>query len=235
VRLAILSDIHEDLVSLKRVLKKIERKGYDLMICLGDISGYSKPYYRYRRSRNAPACLELIRQRCDIIIPGNHDLHAAGMIPDLQAGSGNEYWQHDMDLDPGYDEEEIAFLANLPNYRVVSTPDYNIFLSHYLAPNLSGLFKGFYSNGKELESHFQLMQKNNCSLGFKGHLHTHGFFMAGPESFQHYNHRQLRLKDFPAIIGIPPVTRHKYRTRFCIFDTDTYLLQIIKLLYYAPE
>ncbi len=199
------------------------------MICLGDISGFSDAFYRYRRGRNASACLELIRLRCEIIIPGNHDLHAAGMIPELPAGAGYEYWQHENDLDPGYNDEERAFLASLPNHRVLSTPELNILLSHYIEPNLSGLIQGFYSSGKEMGSHFKLMQEQNCQLGFTGHAHIRGFYMAKPERFRQYSYRRLHLKDFPAIIGIPPVTRHKYRTGFCIFDTDKHLLQVIKL------
>ena len=200
------------------------------MICLGDISGFSDAFYKYHRSRNASACLELIRLRCEIIIPGNHDLHAAGMIPELPPGAGYEYWQHEHDLDPGYDEEEIAFLAGLPKHRVLKAPELNILLSHYLEPNLSGLIKGFYTSGREAESHFKLMQKLECKLGFTGHSHVRGFYTLEPEQFRHYKYRRLQLKDFPVVIGIPPVTRHEYHSGFCIFDTDTHLLQVTKIL-----
>lgn len=229
VRLAIFSDIHEDLNSLKRVLKKIDQKGCDKSICLGDISGFSEPYYRYRRKRNASACLDLIRRNCQIIVPGNHDLHAAGRIPELPAGAGYAYWEHEKDLDPGYSEEEIAFLSGLPEYAILPATDYNILLSHYIAPNLPGSIKGFYSSGKEMDSHFQMMQKQNCQLGFTGHAHVRGFYEAKPDGFRHYGYRRLHLKDFPALIGIPPVTRHKYRSGFCIFETDSHLLHVVKL------
>ena len=229
MRIAILSDIHEDLNSLQRVLKKIKQKGCDLSICLGDISGFSKAFYRYRKTRNASACLELIRKSCEIIVPGNHDLHAAGRIPERPAGAGYEYCLHEEDLDPGYGEEELAFLASLPEYAILPTPAYNILLSHYIEPNLSGFIKGFYSRGEELGSHFHLMQELNCKLGFTGHAHARGFFTSSPQRFRHYGYRRLHLKDFPVIIGIPPVIRHKYRTGFCIFDTDSCLLQVVKL------
>ena len=229
MRIAILSDIHEDLNSLQRVLKKIKQKGCDLSICLGDISGFSKAFYRYHKTRNASACLELIRKSCEIIVPGNHDLHAAGRIPERPAGAGYEYCLHEEDLDPGYGEEELAFLASLPEYAILPTPAYNILLSHYIEPNLSGFIKGFLSTGKELGSHFELMQKLNCKLGFTGHAHARGFYTAKPQQFRHYGYRRLQLKDFPVVVGIPPVTRHKYRTGFCIFDTDSCLLQVYKL------
>ncbi|RLD55064.1 MAG: hypothetical protein DRI97_10235 [Bacteroidetes bacterium] len=234
MRLAILSDIHEDLNRLKKVLNKIDQKGYDLLICLGDISGFSESYYRYPKSRNASACLDLIRRKCEIIVPGNHDLHAAGKIPVRPAGAEYEYWLHEEDLDPGYSEEDIAFLASLPEYAILPTPEYNILLSHYLEPNLSGFIKGFYWSVKEFGAHFQLMKEFSCKIGFTGHAHVRGFHLTNPQQFKHYGYRKLRLKDFPVVIGIPPVTRNNMRSGFCIFDTDSFFLQVTKFYLYAP-
>ena len=228
MRLAIISDIHEDHISLLKILKRIDRTGCDKLICLGDISGYSESYYRYPKTRNAHACLELIREKCEIIVPGNHDLHAAGKIPKQSAGANYEQWQHDEDLDPGYSEEEVAFLASLPAYTVLPTPEYSILLSHYASPNLSGIIKGFYTRGKEFGPHFEFMQKNNCTLGFTGHAHARGFYTVTPGRFAHYGYRPLHLKDFPMVVGIPPVTSHKYRSGFCIFDTDSHKVRVIK-------
>lgn len=229
MRLAILSDIHEDLNRLQRILKKIDRKGSDLVICLGDISGFSDTYYRYGKSRSASACLDLIRRNCDIIVPGNHDLHAAGRIPDKPAGATFEYWVHEEDLDPGYSHEEIEFLGGLQETVVLPVEGYNILMSHYIEPNVSGYITGFFSSGKELEAHFHLMEDRNCKLGFTGHAHARGFYTAGPQGFRHYGYRRLHLDHFPLVVGIPPVTRHKYRSGFCIFDTVTNLLQVYKL------
>ena len=229
MRIAILSDIHEDLRNLRRILKKINRKGCDLSICLGDISGFNDSFYGYRKTRNASACLDLIRRNCEIIVPGNHDLHAAGRIPERPSGAAYEYWLHEEDLDPGYGEEEIAYLTSLPEYAVLPAKDYNIFLSHYIEPNLAGYRKGFYGDVKELGAHFQLMQKLNCKLGFTGHAHVGGFYTASPQGFRHYGYRRYHLKDFPVFIGIPPVTRHKNHSGFCIFDTDSHLLKVTKL------
>ena len=229
MRLAIISDIHEDLPRLHKVLKTIDRKGYDKLICLGDISGFSENYYRYPKTRNAPACLELVRKKCSIIVPGNHDLHAAGKSPKQSTDKENKYWKHEEDLDPGYAQEELTFLSGLPEFHILNTPEGNMLLTHYVKPNLSGFIKGFYTMAKEFGSHFQLMQENNCTLGFTGHAHVRGFYMVVPSAFRQYRYRSLRLKEFPTIIGIPPVTRHKFRSGFCIFDTDSRLLQVNKL------
>jgi predicted phosphodiesterase len=229
VRLAILSDIHEDYKGLKRVFKRIGRIGYDSCICLGDISGYSEAYYRYPKERNARACLELVRKHCDIIIPGNHDLHAAGRIPLPGEGAGPDHWPHEEDLDPGYSREDLAFLAGLPEYAVLPDTTYKILLSHYVDPNLSGIMQGFFTRGKEFASHFGLMERLGCKLGISGHAHARGVHLVYPDQFRHYGYSRAQLKDFPVVVGIPPVTRHKMRSGFCIFDTDTHLLQAIKL------
>ena len=121
MRLAILSDIHEDYESLLKIVGKAEARGFDKLICLGDISGFSLPYYKYGDSRNAPACLALLREKCDTIIAGNHDISAAGIDPELpDILKGQETWQHELDLDPGYSEEDISFLATLPySYPII--------------------------------------------------------------------------------------------------------------------
>ena len=229
MRLAILSDIHEDHESLLKIVGKAEARGFDKLICLGDISGFSLPYYTYGESRNATACLALLRQKCDIIIAGNHDLHAAGIDPELpDILKGQETWPHAKDLDPGYSEEDISFLSTLPLYEILTTPAGKILFSHYAYPNLSGFAKGFYYKEKEFQAHFTFMQEHNCSLSFTGHAHPRGFSKVHPNGFKIYRYLGRKISSFPAIVGIPSVTRHEYRSNFCIFDTKSLRLQVLR-------
>lgn len=229
MRLAIISDIHEDIDSLRRILQKAESKGYDQLVCLGDISGYSLPYYKYDNSRNAVACLALLREKCNIVIAGNHDLHAAGRNPDLpEEIKDHETWQHEDDRNPGYSKEDIRYLLSLPTYEVLHTPDFNILFSHYAYPNLSGFVKGFYTRKKEFEPHFSFMQEHGCSLGFTGHAHPRGFYKVQAHGFRQYGYRRIPLSSLPAIIGISPVTRNDHLSGFCIFDTHKRRLQALR-------
>ena len=229
MRLAILSDIHEDYESLLKIVGLAEARGFDKLICLGDISGFSRPYYNYEKSRNASACLALLREKCDIIIAGNHDLHAAGLSPDLpEEMKDQETWQHELDLDPGYNEKDISFLASLPANEIIQTPDLSILFSHYVYPNLSGFVKGFYSTSKEFQAHFSFMQEHNCKLSFTGHAHPWGFYRVESRAFKFYRRRAIKITSFPALIGIPPATRHEHRSSFCIFDTDSLRLQVLR-------
>lgn len=246
MRLALISDVHEDYFYLKKILKRIETLGFDKLICLGDIAGFSNPFYTYKDTRDAVSCLHMLREKCDVLIPGNHDLHAARRLPehsdifdfpsnwyemDLEHRSGlsnNEIWLHDCDLDPNYSKKDLKYLQSLPEFAVLDSPDFQILLSHYAYPNLSGFRKSFYAWEGEFKAHFKFMKENNCSVSIIGHAHPRGAYKVTPNSFKHRGYRKQKINKLPAIIGIPPVTRHKISSSFCIFDTSSRIMQIIK-------
>ena len=62
---AIISDIHGNFAALAAVLADIDRNGIRRIICLGDIVGYGP---------SPVECADLVRQRCEIVICGNHDV-----------------------------------------------------------------------------------------------------------------------------------------------------------------
>lgn len=247
MRLAIISDIHEDILSLKKIIKKIEKSGYDQLICLGDISGFSVPFYKYIKTRNAHECLSLLREKDSIIVPGNHDCHAARIVPGnseifqfpenwydldyrqrLELGK-NEIWLHEEDdLNPLYTPEDIEFLKSLPEFYVLNNNGLKILFSHYVYPNLSGFKKGFYSTVNEFMPHFKFMEDNDCTFSFNGHAHINGMYTVSKEHFRHYRYKKIRLKSLPACIGVPPVTKHLNRRGFCKFDMEESLLRAIR-------
>lgn len=61
---AMISDIHANLDALTVVLADIERRGIKRIICLGDIIGYGP---------NPCECLDLVMERCEWALMGNHD------------------------------------------------------------------------------------------------------------------------------------------------------------------
>ena len=67
MRTAIISDIHANLEGLTRAFELIDEIRADEMVCLGDVVGYGA---------NPNECLELVRQRCSVILMGNHDAAA---------------------------------------------------------------------------------------------------------------------------------------------------------------
>ncbi len=71
MRLAILSDIHANLPALEAVLEHVEDTGVEELWCLGDVVGYGADPDR---------CTELVRERCDMSLVGNHDLAVLGEL-----------------------------------------------------------------------------------------------------------------------------------------------------------
>ncbi len=66
--LALISDIHSNLLALEAVIGRIDEENVDAVVCLGDIVGYGP---------DPAACLEIIRNRCSCVVLGNHDLAVA--------------------------------------------------------------------------------------------------------------------------------------------------------------
>jgi diadenosine tetraphosphatase ApaH/serine/threonine PP2A family protein phosphatase len=78
VRLAVITDIHANLPALEAVLADAEASGIERLWCLGDVVGYGA---------DPDACAELVRERCDLCLVGNHDL---AVLDDLDASSFSE-------------------------------------------------------------------------------------------------------------------------------------------------
>ena len=69
VRVAVISDVHANLYALEAVLREIDRNPPEAIWCLGDTVGYGP---------RPNECCELVRERADLILIGNHDLVALG-------------------------------------------------------------------------------------------------------------------------------------------------------------
>jgi predicted phosphodiesterase len=71
MKTAVISDIHANLPALETVLAAVDRADVDELWCLGDAVGYGA---------SPNQCLELLAERCDVLLLGNHDLAAMGAI-----------------------------------------------------------------------------------------------------------------------------------------------------------
>jgi len=70
LRIGLISDIHSNLEALTAVLLRLESISVDRIICLGDIVGYGA---------NPAECIELVKEKCDVVLAGNHDFAVAGI------------------------------------------------------------------------------------------------------------------------------------------------------------
>jgi len=71
LRAAVISDVHSNQPALEAVLEAIDEAGVEEVWCLGDVVGYGA---------QPDACADLIQQRCDVCLAGNHDLATLGEL-----------------------------------------------------------------------------------------------------------------------------------------------------------
>jgi diadenosine tetraphosphatase ApaH/serine/threonine PP2A family protein phosphatase len=71
MRVAILTDIHSNLPALEAVLTAMDEAGIERRWCLGDVVGYGA---------QPDECSNLVSERCELSLVGNHDLAVTGEI-----------------------------------------------------------------------------------------------------------------------------------------------------------
>jgi diadenosine tetraphosphatase ApaH/serine/threonine PP2A family protein phosphatase len=71
MRAAVITDIHSNQPALEAVLAAIDEVGADQIWCLGDVVGYGASPDR---------CTEIVRERCEVCLVGNHDLAVLGAL-----------------------------------------------------------------------------------------------------------------------------------------------------------
>ncbi len=71
MKIALISDIHANIEALEGVLADISTQKVDEVFCLGDIVGYGA---------NPNECIELVKKSCSVVLLGNHDAAAVGLL-----------------------------------------------------------------------------------------------------------------------------------------------------------
>jgi predicted phosphodiesterase len=248
MKIAVISDIHEDIDNLKKAFKRIEKEKCDEIVCLGDISGFSVPYYDYYEKRNAHECLNLIKRNCSVVLLGNHDLHAIHRTPDVsplfeypenwfdldyyekKEISKDQLWYYEEnELNPLYSNNDIEFLSSLKETEVFKAGEMNIFFSHHIYPNLSGSAKTFVFDELDFKEHFNLMKENDCLVGISGHMHRSGLYLAFKNSIAQTNFRKKVITPQPVINISPAICSSKINSGFIIFDTDIFSFDAIRI------
>jgi predicted phosphodiesterase len=72
MRVAVFSDVHANLPALEAVLRAVDGDGVDELWCLGDLTGYGA---------DPGPCIDIVLERADVCLAGNHDLVVTGEIP----------------------------------------------------------------------------------------------------------------------------------------------------------
>ena len=257
MKIGVITDIHEDVVKLGKVIKLADAQKCDELVCLGDIVGYDRRFYGYSTTRSAKLCLELIRSNCRWIVAGNHDLFAMAKVPSYSNGfaypdswftmnagerkqvSGGKVWCYEGDAPNDLDEADKIYLNSLPEHITASFTDITILFSHYIFPDFTGSTTMYIERNHQLNDHWQFMKNNKINFSFSGHSHTSfaGFAyqgkMNGVKSFLKAIHPvpydSINLGNEMAAVLLPPLSGEKGRSGFSIIDFESMKLKIISL------
>lgn len=237
MRIALITDIHEDFESLKQALKLIEKYACDEIICLGDICGFSIPYYSYYNERNASKCVKLIKDNCKYTVIGNHDLYAIRKVPENSFSfdfpkdwynknyfereriSKNLVWLYEEnELTALLDEDDIDFLDSLPEFINADFDDMNIFISHYIYPDITGSLKKFLYETQDFKKHYDFTRKEQDTICVFGHMHPQGILYIDQFEMK-ISRKSFILNEKTMGISGPCISQNEKFNGFTIIDT----------------
>lgn len=247
MRIAIISDIHEDIERLKAAMTVIQKSNIDEIVCLGDIVGFSIPHYKYYQTRNASECIQLIKSNCSIVVAGNHDIYEAKRIPSYNAGfnypdnwytidleekiiqAEDKVWLYEQNtLSALISEQEKEYLYHLPEYKIATYGEFKILFSHFLYPNYSGSVIGYAMDEKIAKAHLNYLNEMRCDISISGHAHYEGVYEFSDKLARLHPFGKIRVQKEQGFVG-PCIAKGKSLNGFMILDTDLMQLEVIPL------
>lgn len=163
MKVVILSDLHSNFFALEKALQIIDKTGYDMLICLGDILSYGVDIDKVVQTIG-----NRTKKKNTFLIKGNHD----EIYDDIFAGKKTKY----IDGLPDWLKESIYFTAerlNSSDWKKLNfIQNYShdgVFYSHanpFLESDWSYL-----NNSLKLKEASIVLRKTNHKVGVFGHLH----------------------------------------------------------------
>jgi diadenosine tetraphosphatase ApaH/serine/threonine PP2A family protein phosphatase len=172
VKRAIVSDIHGNIEALQAVLEDIDREGVETIVCLGDVVGYGP---------NPCECVKLVRDRCGLVILGNHDQGALFDPDGFNSGAERaiRWTRSQLELHDRLPRNSAGrltdFLGELP--RTHTEGDVMFVHGSPRRPLDEYVFPEDIYNNLKMEHIFELVGRT-C---FQGHTHIPGIFTTAPE------------------------------------------------------
>jgi len=219
MRLAIFSDVHANLEALNAVFEAYKSERIDRYYCLGDVVGYGA---------NPNECANLVRQKAELTILGNHDAAVAGR----------------MDYSYYYEAARQALDAHanaltLENMEWLKGLPYK----HMLDENGVLLCHGSPVRIEEFEYIFAPEQAREClpilqelgQLTVIGHSHLCKVFALKPGSVEELPPSDFVLRDgFKYIVSVGSVGQprdYDNRASYTIYDSTTKLFEFKRIEY----
>lgn len=239
MKLGIITDIHEDVQNLEKAFSILSNEKCDILICLGDIVGFTIPFYRYIETRDAEKCVRLVRENCSVVVAGNHDLYAVKKIPHHKFGfdypdnwykldyeirakkAKNRIWLYeDNELKCHLSDDAKDYLRSLNETEIREYDSIKFLFSHFCYPDFTGSAIYFPREPFHLAKHFDFMREYNCLISISGHGHPEGVIMVDQNNFYSSGFGNHKLIDEPHWIVLPCVARTSRLNGVTVLDTS---------------
>lgn len=207
MKFAIISDIHSNLEALIAAFEEIDNRNIETVYCLGDIIGYGA---------DPDVCVDLVRERCDDVIRGNHD-EAAALYANLSylPKDGQKAARHNRKR---LTDEHVEYVAGLP-YQFNA---HNCTFVH-ASPQEPASWKRL-ASFIEAQNQFDNFETDVCFIG-----HTHIPAIISNKLGVLSVRRGYRYLINVGSVGQP--RDFNPRLSFGIFDTETFTYENVRVPY----
>jgi diadenosine tetraphosphatase ApaH/serine/threonine PP2A family protein phosphatase len=178
--IAVISDLHSNIQALSRALEDIAELGVTRIACLGDVVGYGA---------NPRECLELVMERCEFTLLGNHEDALLNFAEDFNDNARAAiHWTQDQLNSPLHSAEKNYALWNFLGERPHQIESDGAQFVHgsprdpvreYMLPR----------DARNAEKMARVFAAQTQPVSFVGHSHVPGVYVEG--SAKHIAPREL--------------------------------------------